>query len=54
MANHRITKRIIDSLKPQTKEFTVWDAKLPGFGVHVRPSGVKSYARRNVTRPAEG
>jgi integrase len=43
MADHRITKRIVDSLKPQAKEFAVWDGKLPGFGVRVRPSGIMSY-----------
>jgi integrase len=41
--NNRISKRVIDSLKPQAKEFAVWDPKLPGFGVRVRPSGAMSY-----------
>jgi hypothetical protein len=39
----QITKSVVDGLKPRTSEFTVWDAKLPGFGVRVRPSGAKSY-----------
>jgi integrase len=44
MADHpRISKRIIDGLKPQTSEFTVWDGKMPGFGVRVRPTGAMSY-----------
>ena len=43
MADDRITKRVVDKLKPQAKEFAVWDAKLPGFGVRVRPSGIMSY-----------
>ena len=43
MANGRITKRVIDGLKPKTREFAVWDSKLPGFGVRVRPTGAKSY-----------
>jgi integrase len=43
MANRRITKRVVDGLKPQTREFAVWDSKLPGFGVRVRPSGAMSY-----------
>src|SRR5262245_3491683 len=43
MADHRITKRVIDGLKPRGSEFAVWDAKLPGFGVRVRPSGAMSY-----------
>ena len=43
MADRCITKRVVDGLKPQAKEFAVWDAKLPGFGVRVRPSGAMSY-----------
>lgn len=43
MADRRITKRVIDGLRPQTREFAVWDSKLPGFGVRVRPSGSMSY-----------
>jgi integrase len=43
MADLRITKRVVDGLKPRTSEFAVWDAKLPGFGVRVRPSGAMSY-----------
>ena len=43
MANGRITKRVVDGLKPQAKEFAVWDSKLPGFGVRVRPTGAMSY-----------
>ena len=39
----RITKRVVDGLKPQAKEFAVWDSKLPGFGVRVRPTGAMSY-----------
>src|SRR5262245_3184130 len=43
MADGRITKRVVDGLRPQAKEFAVWDFKLPGFGVRVRPSGAMSY-----------
>ena len=43
MADRRITKRVVDGLRPQTREFAVWDSKLPGFGVRVRPSGAMSY-----------
>jgi integrase len=43
MTNRRITKRVVDGLKVQASEFTVWDGKMPGFGVRVRPSGAKSY-----------
>ena len=43
MADRRITKRVVDGLKPQTREFAVWDSKLPGFGIRVRPTGAMSY-----------
>jgi integrase len=39
----RITKRVVDSLEPTAKEYTVWDNHLPGFGVRVRPTGAMSY-----------
>src|SRR5262249_27551914 len=43
VADLRITKRVVDGLKPCASEFAVWDSKLPGFGVRVRPSGAMSY-----------
>jgi len=43
MADLRITKRVIGALKPRATEFTVWDGKMPGFGVRVRPTGAMSY-----------
>jgi hypothetical protein len=42
MADRRITKRVVDGLKPKASEFAVWDSKLPGFGVRVRPTGAMS------------
>jgi hypothetical protein len=43
MAGQRITKRVVDSLKIEPREYAIWDAQLPGFGVRVRPSGAMSY-----------
>jgi hypothetical protein len=43
MAGERITKRVVDSLKVGPHEYAVWDAKMPGFGVRVRPTGAMSY-----------
>ena len=42
----RISKRTVDALKPSQdgRDVVVWDDKLPGFGVRVKPSGVVSYA----------
>lgn len=39
----RLTKRIVDSLKPKTKDYFVWDAELKGFGVRVSPKGKKTF-----------
>ncbi|MGM4877046.1 tyrosine-type recombinase/integrase [Bradyrhizobium sp. 956_D2_N1_5] len=43
MSHLRISKRVVDSIEPTGKEFTVWDTDIPGFGVRVRPSGARSY-----------
>ncbi len=43
MTGQRITKRIVDKLKSQPSEYTVWDARMPGFGLRVRPTGAMSY-----------
>ena len=39
----RLTDAGIARLKPQAREFTVWDSRVPGFGVRVRPNGGMSY-----------
>lgn len=39
----KLTKTLIVSLHPQSKEYAVWDSECPGFGVRVLPSGRKSY-----------
>ena len=43
MATARITKQLLDTLKPGTKDAFVWDSKLAGFGVKVTPSGSKVF-----------
>ena len=43
MAKQRLTKSVVDKLKPAEADYLLWDAELPGFGVRVKPSGVKSY-----------
>ena len=40
----KLAKRAIDAIKPDPKGDTVlWDDALAGFGLRVKPSGVKSY-----------
>ncbi|OSI26577.1 tyrosine-type recombinase/integrase [Bradyrhizobium canariense] len=43
MSGQTITKTLVDGLEKQAGEYTIWDAKLPGFGVRVRPTGAKSF-----------
>ncbi|MPZ09236.1 MAG: tyrosine-type recombinase/integrase [Kiloniellaceae bacterium] len=39
----RLSLTRINALSAGAKEFIEWDDELPGFGVRVKPSGVKSY-----------
>ena len=39
----RLTDASIARLRPQEREFTVWDSRVAGLGVRVRPGGGKSY-----------
>jgi integrase len=43
VTTQRITKRALDALTSNGREFTVWDDTVTGFGVRVRPTGAKSY-----------
>ena len=39
----RLTDEGIARLRPREKEYTVWDSRVAGLGVRVRPTGGKSY-----------
>jgi hypothetical protein len=39
----KLTKRSVEKLEVEAKDYFVWDAELIGFGVRVMPSGRKSY-----------
>ncbi len=39
----RLTDAAIARLRPREREYTVWDSRVPGLGVRVRPTGGQSY-----------
>jgi integrase len=43
MAKQKLTKSVVESLTCGSEEFVIWDSALPGFGIRVKPSNVKSY-----------
>ena len=44
--NVKISKRIVDALKPASARYVAWDTELAGFGIRVSPTGRKSYVFR--------
>lgn len=45
-----LNKRLVDKLEPGATDYVVWDEGLRGFGVRVKPSGVKSFVVQYRTR----
>ncbi len=39
----RLTKTLVAAAEPQEREYVLWDSRLPGFGLRVRPSGSRSF-----------
>ena len=39
----RLTNSVIARLRPRKSEYTVWDTRVTGLGVRVRPSGGASF-----------
>ena len=44
----RLTDAVVEKLRPREVEYTIWDARITGFGVRVRPSGHRSYVWQGV------
>lgn len=42
----KLTKGVVESLKPEAKSYRVWDTKDPGYFVRVTPNGAKAFAVR--------
>ncbi len=39
----KLTKRLVDRIAPGASDIVVWDDRLPGFGLQMKPLGVRSY-----------
>lgn len=39
----KLTKRTVDALKPEDRDFFIWDSQIAGFGIRIMPSGAKTY-----------
>ena len=43
MPIHKLSKSVVENIEPLETDVVVWDEALPGFGVRIKPSGVRSY-----------
>jgi integrase len=43
MIAEKLSKTVVERIKATDQDVVVWDNTLPGFGVRVKPSGVRSY-----------
>jgi hypothetical protein len=43
MSQQKLTKLAVEQIPAQGEDVVVWDTALPGFGVRVKPTGVRSY-----------
>ena len=50
MARQKLTKIGVEGMKPGPEELVVWDTALPGFGLRIKPTGVRSYIVQYRTR----
>jgi integrase len=50
MARQKLTKMVVEGMKPAPEELVVWDSALPGFGLRIKPTGIRSYIVQYRTR----
>jgi Arm DNA-binding domain len=43
MARQKLSKTVVEGIAPGAEDIVIWDTALPGFGVRVKPTGVRSY-----------
>jgi Arm DNA-binding domain len=43
MSQQKLTKLAVEQIPAQGEDVVVWDTALPGFGVRVKRTGVRSY-----------
>ncbi len=43
MPIRKLSKSVVEKIEPLGTDIVVWDEALPGFGVRIKPSGVRSY-----------
>ncbi|AMG72545.1 tyrosine-type recombinase/integrase [Sphingopyxis granuli] len=39
----KLTKRVVDAVVAEAKDYVLWDEELPGFGLRIFPTGKRSY-----------
>ncbi len=52
MAQQKLAKTMVEAIPPAVQDVVVWDAAFPGFGVRVKPTGVRSYVVQYRNRKA--
>ena len=39
----KLTKRSVEAMQPEAKDFSVWDDDIKGFGVRIMASSARTY-----------
>ena len=51
MIAEKLSKTVVERIATVEQDIIVWDNTLPGFGIRVKPSGVRSYMSNIATGP---